>query len=202
MFQGFLRITSLRFIMQYFFWNCDYEFVLCWKNYDAKSRFPVEKDPQLYIIWWAPHQFKFLPLNYPLSFFLVQVFFLIFLVQRGRSAKTEHLRGGKSFWQGNTRLCGDRLLNILKIFVNNMLHNFSNPAPSSQYYWPSDTKYQLISAHVDPYLKTIFGDLEWFGDVLGQKRAVLVGTWWYWVSKGQYWMIVSGTGSVKGGTGW
>ena len=25
--------------------------------------------------------------------------------------------------------------------------------------------------------------------VLGQYRAVIVGTWWYWVIKGQYWVV-------------
>ena len=30
---------------------------------------------------------------------------------------------------------------------------------------------------------------------------VLVGNWWYWVSRWQYWLIYDGTGSVKGGTG-
>ena len=31
--------------------------------------------------------------------------------------------------------------------------------------------------------------------------AVLVGSWWYWVSKGRYWFIVGGTVSVYGDTG-
>ena len=26
--------------------------------------------------------------------------------------------------------------------------------------------------------------------VLGQYRAVIVGTWWYWVIKGQYWTVL------------
>ena len=26
--------------------------------------------------------------------------------------------------------------------------------------------------------------------VLGQYMAVLVGTWWYWVIKGQYWAVL------------
>ena len=30
--------------------------------------------------------------------------------------------------------------------------------------------------------------------------AVAVGTWWYWVSRRQYWLILGGTGSVEGGT--
>ena len=38
--------------------------------------------------------------------------------------------------------------------------------------------------------------------VLGQHGAVLVGTWWYWVSMERYWLIHDGTGSVEGGTGW
>ena len=37
--------------------------------------------------------------------------------------------------------------------------------------------------------------------VLGQYRAVLVGTWWFWVSKGCYWLIYDGTGSVYVGKG-
>ena len=26
--------------------------------------------------------------------------------------------------------------------------------------------------------------------VLGQYRAVMAGTWWYWVIKGQYWTVL------------
>ena len=37
--------------------------------------------------------------------------------------------------------------------------------------------------------------------VLGQYGAVLVGTWWYWVSMEQNWLINDGTGSEEGGTG-
>ena len=37
--------------------------------------------------------------------------------------------------------------------------------------------------------------------VLGQYRAVLVGTWWYWVSRGRYWSVLGGTGSEEGNTG-
>ena len=37
--------------------------------------------------------------------------------------------------------------------------------------------------------------------VLGQYRAVLVGTWWYWVSIVWYWLIYDGTGLVQGSTG-
>ena len=42
----------------------------------------------------------------------------------------------------------------------------------------------------------------WYLVLLGQNRAVLVGTWWYWVSMERYWLIHDGTGSVEGGTGW
>ena len=37
---------------------------------------------------------------------------------------------------------------------------------------------------------------------LGQFRAVMVDTLWYWVSMEWYWLIHDGTGSVEGGTGW
>ena len=37
--------------------------------------------------------------------------------------------------------------------------------------------------------------------VLGQYRAVLVGTWWYWVNRRRYWLLFGGAGSVWGGTG-
>ena len=32
--------------------------------------------------------------------------------------------------------------------------------------------------------------------------ALLVGTWWYWVSMGRFWLVLGGTGSVFGGSGW
>ena len=38
--------------------------------------------------------------------------------------------------------------------------------------------------------------------ILGQYGAELVYTWLYWVSKGQCWLVLGGTGSVEGGTGW
>ena len=44
--------------------------------------------------------------------------------------------------------------------------------------------------------------------ILDQYRAVLVGTWWYWVitgccvSTGRYWLVLDRTGSVEGGTDW
>ena len=36
---------------------------------------------------------------------------------------------------------------------------------------------------------------------LGQKRAALFVTWRYWVSIGQYWLVLGGTGSEQGGPG-
>ena len=38
--------------------------------------------------------------------------------------------------------------------------------------------------------------------VLGQQKAVLVGTWWNWVSIGWHCLIYDGAGSVWGGTDW
>ena len=37
---------------------------------------------------------------------------------------------------------------------------------------------------------------------LGEYKAVLVGTWWYWVSMGWYWLALGGTGSVEGSSVW
>ena len=37
--------------------------------------------------------------------------------------------------------------------------------------------------------------------VLTQYRAILVGTWWNWVSRRWYWLVLDCTGSVEGGTG-
>ena len=36
--------------------------------------------------------------------------------------------------------------------------------------------------------------------VLGQYRAVLFDTWWYWVSKRRYWLVLGGNGSALGST--
>ena len=38
--------------------------------------------------------------------------------------------------------------------------------------------------------------------MLGQLRAVLVVTWWYWVNRRWYWLIHDGTRSVWGDTCW
>ena len=35
-----------------------------------------------------------------------------------------------------------------------------------------------------------------------QHRLVLVDTWWYPVSIEWYWLVLGGSGSVEGGTGW
>ena len=37
---------------------------------------------------------------------------------------------------------------------------------------------------------------------LVQQKAVLFGTWWYWVSRRRYRLIHDGTGSVCGSTCW
>ena len=46
------------------------------------------------------------------------------------------------------------------------------------------------------------GGAGWFVVVLGHCGAVLVGTWWYWVSIGRYWLVLGGNGLVWGRTGW
>ena len=38
--------------------------------------------------------------------------------------------------------------------------------------------------------------------VLGQYRALMVGTWCYWVSMGRYWLVRGGNGSVWGSPDW
>ena len=45
------------------------------------------------------------------------------------------------------------------------------------------------------------GGFGWYLVVLGQFRAVVVDTWWYWISMGQYLLILGGTRSVEGRTG-
>ena len=37
---------------------------------------------------------------------------------------------------------------------------------------------------------------------LGQYVAILVDTWWYWISREQQQLIHDGTWSLQGGTGW
>ena len=37
--------------------------------------------------------------------------------------------------------------------------------------------------------------------VLGHQKAIAIGTWWYWVSSRQYWLLQGGTGSVYVSTG-
>ena len=48
----------------------------------------------------------------------------------------------------------------------------------------------------------VLGGTGWFVVVMGQYGAVLVGTWWYWVSIEQCWLVCGSNGSVWGGTGW
>ena len=49
---------------------------------------------------------------------------------------------------------------------------------------------------------SVEGFTGWYLMVLGQWKAVLVGTWWYWVSVEWYWLIYDGAVSVQGGTDW
>ena len=37
---------------------------------------------------------------------------------------------------------------------------------------------------------------KWYQQVLGQCKAILAGTWWYWVSTNWYCLVLCGTGSV------
>ena len=48
---------------------------------------------------------------------------------------------------------------------------------------------------------SVGGGTGWYLVVLGQWEAALVGTWWYWVSRRQYWLVLGGTGPIEGGTG-
>ena len=49
---------------------------------------------------------------------------------------------------------------------------------------------------------SVWGNTCWYLVVLAQSGAVMVDTWWYWVSMEWYWLIYDGTGSVEGGSGW
>ena len=48
----------------------------------------------------------------------------------------------------------------------------------------------------------VLGSPGWFVVVIGQYGAVLVGTWWYWVSVERRWLVCGRNGSVWGGVGW
>ena len=37
---------------------------------------------------------------------------------------------------------------------------------------------------------------KWYQQVLGQYKAILSGTWWYWVSKNWHCLVLHGTGSA------
>merc|ERR1711994_177274 len=39
---------------------------------------------------------------------------------------------------------------------------------------------------------------KWYQQVLGQYKAILSGTWWYWVSKNWHCLVFHGTASAKG----
>ena len=49
---------------------------------------------------------------------------------------------------------------------------------------------------------SVLGGTGWFVVVMGQYGAVLVGTWWYWVSIERCWLVCGSNGSVWGGVGW
>ena len=41
---------------------------------------------------------------------------------------------------------------------------------------------------------SVSGSTGWFVVVMGQYGAVLVGTWWYWASIGQSWLVCGDKG--------
>ena len=49
---------------------------------------------------------------------------------------------------------------------------------------------------------SVWGDICSYLVALGQYMAVIVDTWWHWVSRRRYWLIHDGTGSVWGDTCW
>ena len=59
-------------------------------------------------------------------------------------------------------------------------------------------KKQKLSIWLSSALRddTSLNDNSWYFMVLGQYGVVLVGTWWYWVSRGRYWLVHGATGSV------
>ena len=48
---------------------------------------------------------------------------------------------------------------------------------------------------------SVEGSTGWYLVVLGQYGVELVDTWWCWVSRRRYWLVLGGTGSVWDGTG-
>ena len=46
-----------------------------------------------------------------------------------------------------------------------------------------------------------WGNICWYLVVLDQYGVVMVDTWWYWVSVGRCLLVLGGTGSVWRGTG-
>ena len=58
----------------------------------------------------------------------------------------------------------------------------------------NQTNVQLCSSQVDKGKSDNQCDIHMM--VLGHYKAALVGTWWYWVSKGRFWLVLGGTGPV------
>ena len=49
---------------------------------------------------------------------------------------------------------------------------------------------------------SVCGASGWYLVILGQDWPVVIGTWWYWVSKRRYWLVPGGSGSVECGASW
>ena len=47
----------------------------------------------------------------------------------------------------------------------------------------------------------MWGVTGWYLVVLGQLKALVVGTWWTWDSVGRFWLVLGCIGSVWGSTG-
>ena len=72
-----------------------------------------------------------------------------------------------------------------------ILTQYHQVPTSTALYWPRTIKYQLATAYTVPVPPSP-----------NQYRPILYCIWWHWVSKGRYWLVVGGTGSVKGSTCW
>ena len=53
----------------------------------------------------------------------------------------------------------------------------------------STLRYKIMNQLAPGGIGSVWGGSGWYLVELGFNRAVLVGTWWYWVSIGQYGLI-------------
>ena len=137
-------------------------------------------------------------------------FVLIILYTRGRSGANFSPIQPKKCWSSRGQFSLQMTICKGKEEAGSSRWSFATiPAPPSPWFWsfgePSSLQMIICKGTEEQgggqIIRWIICKGHWYLRhwcmmVLGQCRPVLAGIWWYWVSMGQYWLVLGDTGSV------